>query len=71
MGIGFSIVVPLIVLQSAMPVRNTSFEFSDLERRLTPQLKEMAATTGAWSVTRTIGGSVGELNVDCGENSSR
>jgi hypothetical protein len=44
-GIGFSIVVPLIVLQSAMP------------------LKEMAATTGAWSMTRSIGGSVGKSSL--------
>lgn len=45
LGIGFSIVVPLLVLQGAMP------------------LKEMAATTGAWSLTRSIGGSIGAFEL--------
>ena len=40
-GIGLSIVVPLIILQNAMP------------------LKDMAAVTGSWSMSRNIGGAIG------------
>ena len=52
LGVGLSLITPMLILQAAMP------------------LKEMAAATSAWSLTRAVGGSMGMSNLTPDSNSN-